>query len=157
MKYRTIETELGPVMIAGDQDGIHFISLLDGPKGESPHADWEEDKTALSDEVEQLQSYLAGDRQDFDMALAPKGTDFQEAVWQALLTIPYGHTLSYGELAERIGKPTAARAVGAANGANPIGIVIPCHRVIGADGSLTGYGGGLQNKKTLLELEGIEV
>ena len=101
----------------------------------------------------QLAEYFAGSRQDFDLPLRPQGTAFQQTVWQALLDIPYGTTESYGELARRIGQPTASRAVGLANGRNPISIVIPCHRVVGANGSLTGYGGGIERKRTLLDLE----
>src|SRR5690606_32489233 len=101
----------------------------------------------------QLGAYFAGELQAFDLPLAPEGTPFQRTVWQALQSIPYGQTISYGELAQEIGRPTASRAVGAANGRNPLPIVIPCHRVIGGNGSLTGYGGGLRFKKALLSLE----
>jgi methylated-DNA-[protein]-cysteine S-methyltransferase len=108
----------------------------------------------LFDEVAgQLEEYFDGTRTTFDLPLAPAGTPFQQTVWAALRTIPYGQTVSYGELAEALGRPGAARAVGAANGRNPIGIVIPCHRVIGASGGLTGYGGGLDRKRFLLALE----
>lgn len=103
--------------------------------------------------ADQLDAYFAGQLTRFDVPLAPRGSEFQRRVWAALQEIPYGRTESYGELAERIGSPGGARAVGLANGKNPIGIIIPCHRVVGADGSLTGYGGGLDRKKTLLDLE----
>ena len=103
--------------------------------------------------VEQLEAYFAGERREFDLELEPVGTNFQRRVWEALLTIPYGETRSYGQIAEQIGSPGASRAVGLANGHNPIGIIVPCHRVIGANGSLTGYGGGLDRKRALLELE----
>ena len=103
--------------------------------------------------ADQLDDYFAGALTRFDLPLAPAGSEFQQRVWAALQEIPYGQTESYGELAERIGSPGGARAVGLANGKNPIGIIIPCHRVVGADGSLTGYGGGLDRKKQLLELE----
>lgn len=103
--------------------------------------------------ADQLDAYFAGERTRFDLPLAPRGSEFQQRVWAALQEIPYGRTESYGELAERIGSPGGARAVGLANGKNPIGIIIPCHRVVGADGSLTGYGGGLERKKQLLDLE----
>lgn len=103
--------------------------------------------------VDQLDDYFAGLRTDFDLMVAPRGTPFQLDVWRALTTIPYGETVSYGELAARVGRPTAARAVGAANGQNPISIIVPCHRVIGASGDLTGYGGGLDRKSLLLDLE----
>ncbi len=101
----------------------------------------------------QLREYFAGERREFELPLDPRGSEFQKRVWSALRNIPYGTTISYGELAHRVGQPTAARAVGAANGRNPIPIVIPCHRVIGKDGSLTGFGGGLPLKERLLELE----
>jgi methylated-DNA-[protein]-cysteine S-methyltransferase len=103
--------------------------------------------------ADQLDAYFAGERTTFDLPLAPRGSDFQQRVWAALLGIPYGATESYGDLAQRIGSPSAARAVGLANGKNPIGIVIPCHRVVGSNGSLTGYGGGLDRKRQLLDLE----
>jgi len=103
--------------------------------------------------ADQLDAYFAGELTRFDVPLAPRGSEFQQRVWAALQEIPYGRTESYGELAERIGSPGGARAVGLANGKNPIGIIIPCHRVVGADGSLTGYGGGLERKKQLLDLE----
>lgn len=101
----------------------------------------------------QLAEYFAGDRTEFDLELNPEGTDFQKIVWLALRDIPYGETVSYGEIARRIGTPSASRAVGLANGRNPISVIVPCHRVIGADGSMTGYGGGLERKRTLLDLE----
>ena len=107
----------------------------------------------LREAVVQLEAYFAGELTDFDLPLEPRGTDFQLATWEALLEIPYGETISYAELARRIGKPAAVRAVGAANGANPLPIVIPCHRVIGSDGRLVGYGGGLEIKRFLLALE----
>ncbi len=101
----------------------------------------------------QLEEYFAGERTSFDIPLAPEGAPFEREVWRALEEIPYGETVSYGEIARRVGQPTAARAVGTANGRNPIAVIVPCHRVIGADGSLTGYGGGLERKRLLLELE----
>ncbi|MCY1435576.1 Methylated-DNA--protein-cysteine methyltransferase [compost metagenome] len=116
--------------------------------------DWSEATEQLDEVVRQLDEYFAGKRQTFDLPLAPRGTQFQREVWQALLEIPFGRTTCYAELAERIGRPKAMRAVGAANGANPIAVIIPCHRVIGRDGSLTGYGGGLERKELLLRLEG---
>jgi len=105
--------------------------------------------------VRQLAEYFAGTRRAFDLPLAPRGTPFQESVWRALMEIPFGATASYGEIARRVAKPGAARAVGLANNRNPIAIIVPCHRVIGADGSLTGYGGGLPMKRWLLEHEGL--
>ena len=116
-------------------------------------ADWSPDPRAFDDTVEQLIAYFAGELTDFDIEFELRGTEFQRRVWKALLTIPYGETRSYGEIADQIGAPGSARAVGWANGHNPIAIVVPCHRVIGANGSLTGYGGGLDRKRTLLGLE----
>jgi methylated-DNA-[protein]-cysteine S-methyltransferase len=117
--------------------------------------DWREGESELLERARrQLAEYFAGKRRTFDLPLAPHGTEFQCAVWRALADIPYGETISYAQLATRVGKPTATRAVGAANGRNPLPIVLPCHRVIGADGSLTGFGGGLPTKQFLLRLEG---
>lgn len=113
----------------------------------------ERNRSVLPAVTEQLGQYFAGERTEFDLRLAPEGTAFRLAVWEQLRLIPYGHTVSYGWIAERVGKPGAARAVGLANGANPIGIVVPCHRVIGANGTLTGYGGGNDRKRWLLDLE----
>jgi methylated-DNA-[protein]-cysteine S-methyltransferase len=108
----------------------------------------------IAETVRQLEEYFAGTRREFALDLAPQGTEFQLAVWNALLGIPYGETMSYGEMARTVGRPTAFRAVGQANGRNPIAIVVPCHRVIGSDQSLTGFGGGVDNKRVLLALEG---
>ncbi|MBI5502652.1 MAG: methylated-DNA--[protein]-cysteine S-methyltransferase [Deltaproteobacteria bacterium] len=125
-----------------------------GPGSPRSRAGWTRDPKAVLDAARQLSQYFAGKRKTFDLQLAPEGTPFRRATWRALEKIPYGETISYGQLARRIGKPAAARAVGAAVGANPLAIVIPCHRVIGADGSLTGFGGGLPIKRALLQLEG---
>jgi methylated-DNA-[protein]-cysteine S-methyltransferase len=119
----------------------------------TPGRDWRRDPAALREPAEQLQAYFAGELRAFDLPLAPHGTPFQREVWSALREIPYGSTISYAELAAAVGRPDAARAVGAANGRNPIAVVIPCHRVIGASGALTGYGGGLGRKRLLLDLE----
>ncbi len=118
-----------------------------------PKAEWREDATGFHEAIRQLRAYFAGELETFDLLLAPEGTPFQQRVWGELLKIPYGNTTSYGELAKRIGNPKASRAVGLANGSNPIPIVIPCHRVIGSNGKLTGYGGGLPIKEKLLALE----
>lgn len=138
---------LGVVKIVGDASGISEISVLD--EGEVS----ESIPNHLEQAVIQLQEYFEGKRTHFDLKLNPKGTDFQQSVWQELLNIPFGKTLSYMELSKKIGDVKAIRAVAAANGKNPLWIVIPCHRVIGTDGSLTGYAGGLWRKKWLLELE----
>ena len=117
------------------------------------HLTWDPERCAAV--AAQLREYFAGTRRDFDLALAPRGSEFQRRVWEELSRVPYGATISYAELAARVGRPGAARAVGRANGTNPIPVVIPCHRVIGADGSLTGYGGGMPLKRALLTLEGV--
>jgi methylated-DNA-[protein]-cysteine S-methyltransferase len=114
---------------------------------------WRADRGTFADVRRQLAEYFGGDRITFDVPLAAAGTPFQRAVWRGLRGIPYGETISYGELARRIGRPSAVRAVGLANGRNPISVIVPCHRVIGADGTLTGYGGGIERKRLLLELE----
>jgi methylated-DNA-[protein]-cysteine S-methyltransferase len=152
MNYTYLDTPLGRLLVAGDDAGLHLISF--DTQQSRPEPDWVEDADALAEAARQLDAYFAGRLEEFDLELAPEGTPFQREVWQELERIPYGTTISYGELAERIGKPSAVRAVGTANGANPLPIVIPCHRVIGADGSLTGYGGGLEKKEALLSLEG---
>ncbi len=152
--YTFIESPLGKLLIAGDQNGVleqlHFVN---GRHRVEPHPDWEESQAPFGAALQQLRSYFAGELTRFDLALRPEGTSFQMEVWRALLEIPYGTTVSYAEIARRIGRPQAIRAVGAANGRNPISIVIPCHRVIGSDGRLTGYGGGLPVKERLLALE----
>jgi methylated-DNA-[protein]-cysteine S-methyltransferase len=130
--------------------GVHFPGRGGGPPAEPPGP---EDRPVLERARAQLEEYFAGRREEFDLPLAPRGTPFQRAVWAALLAIPFGETRSYGEIARAVGKPAAPRAVGAANGQNPIAIVVPCHRVIGSDGSLTGYGGGMQRKRWLLAHE----
>ncbi len=114
---------------------------------------WKEDLQAFEIPLRQLRQYFSGERQEFDLPIRPQGTPFQERVWEELIKIPYGKTASYGEIAQRINKPKACRAVGMANRKNPIPIIIPCHRVIGKDGSLTGFGGGLSVKQQLLDLE----
>jgi methylated-DNA-[protein]-cysteine S-methyltransferase len=154
MKYTYLDNRLGRLLLAADEGGVRLISFQTEKNPPEPEEDWIEDAHALASVVEQLEAYLDGRLEEFDLPLAPEGTDFQLQVWQELQNIPYGTTISYGELAGRIGNPKAVRAVGTANGSNPLPIVIPCHRVIGADGSLTGYGGGLEIKEALLSLEG---
>jgi methylated-DNA-[protein]-cysteine S-methyltransferase len=155
MLYTHIDSPVGPLLLASDPDGLRLIEFH-APRYAMPRdADWREgDDVVLRMTRAQLDEYFAGKRRDFDLPLAPRGTEFQRNVWQTLATIPYGETISYAQLATRVGKPTAMRAVGAANGRNPLPIVLPCHRVIGADGSLTGFGGGLPTKEFLLNLEG---
>ena len=129
------------------------LAMEDAAHPPSDRSQWVEDAAAFPDVVAQLAAYFAGKRTGFEVALRPAGTSFQQRVWDALSEIPYGETRSYGEIARRIGQPGAARAVGLANGRNPIAVVVPCHRVIGANGALTGYAGGLQAKRALLDLE----
>lgn len=150
--YRTIESPIGLLTLAGHGSALTNLRMVDQTY-EPSRDDWSADPEAFKDAVDQLGAYFAGELTDFDIELDLRGTEFQQRVWKALLTIPYGETRSYGEIAEQVGAPGAARAVGLANGHNPIAIVVPCHRVIGASGSLTGYGGGLDRKRTLLELE----
>jgi len=141
-----IDSPVGPLTLV-ERDGA-LARLSFGARGTSEPA-----TPLLARAAEQLGEYFAGERRAFDLPLAPSGTEFQLACWRALAEIPYGETRSYGEQARHIGRPDRARAVGAANGANPIAIILPCHRVIGADGSLTGFGGGLETKRRLLDLE----
>lgn len=150
--YRTIDSPIGPLALAGRGRVLTNLRMVDQTY-EPNRNDWVPDDRAFPDAVEQLEAYFAGERTDFDLELSLAGSEFQRRVWQALLTIPYGETRSYGQVAEQVGATGAARAVGLANGRNPIAIIVPCHRVIGASGSLTGYGGGLDRKRSLLELE----
>jgi methylated-DNA-[protein]-cysteine S-methyltransferase len=151
--YCFLDTVVGTLLLARDGSGLRNISFPEGRRAQRPDPCWRERAGAFDDIVLQLTEYFAGRRQQFDLPLAPQGTPFQQRVWRGLLEVPYGATISYAQLAARIRQPTAARAVGLANGSNPLPIVIPCHRVIGANGKLTGYGGGLQIKERLLALE----
>ena len=153
MKYTEMDSPIGPLYLASDEKGLRHIRFATGTPPEEPEPSWQRDDGALCTVVEQLEAYVAGELRDFDLELAPRGTAFQRQVWGVLAEIPYGETVSYGTIASRIGRPTAFRAVGAANGSNPLPIVLPCHRVIGSNGSLTGYGGGLEIKRVLLALE----
>jgi methylated-DNA-[protein]-cysteine S-methyltransferase len=151
--YTSIESPLGPLLLAADEQGLRAILFAKGKHAADPDPAWRKDSAPLKETIRQLHAYFAAELEDFDLPLAPQGTAFQQKVWENLCRIPYGKTISYGELARRIGNPNASRAVGLANGSNPIPIVIPCHRVIGSDGKLTGYGGGLPIKEKLLALE----
>jgi len=161
--YSVMDSPCGPLRLVLNEGGS--VRGIDFAKGrtavqfhqEAEDAGWILDEEKTADLRRQLEEYFAGKRQSFDLRLAPEGTEFQRQVWAALEELPFGTTTSYGVLARDIGRPKASRAVGAANGANPIPIVVPCHRVIGANGSLTGFGGGLKSKKVLLELEGLSV
>lgn len=149
LRYTYVDTPIGAILIAGDGNAIIETYFA----GAKPKPDWIRDDEAFHEAAAQLREYFAGNLQAFDLPLAPRGTEFQQSVWSALLEIPYGQTTTYSTIANKIGRPAAVRAVGAANGANPIPIIIPCHRVIGANGSLTGFGGGLDVKRQLLALE----
>jgi methylated-DNA-[protein]-cysteine S-methyltransferase len=151
--YCVTPTPIGRLLLARDDRGLRRISFPGERQFCDVAADWERAEEPFADAIAQLDLYFAGRLTRFDLDLAPEGTPFQRDVWAALLEIPYGRTVSYSELARRVGRPAATRAVGAANGRNPLPIVVPCHRVIGADGSLTGFGGGLAIKRRLLDLE----
>lgn len=154
MKYTLYPSPLGSLLLAADSTGLRLLNFQDGTHPEPIQPGWTRDPNHFSETIAQLDAYFAGTLENFDLALSPSGTPFQLEVWDELRRIPYGTTISYGELAVRIRKPKAVRAVGAANGANPIGLIIPCHRVIGSNGQLTGYGGGLEIKERLLAHEG---
>jgi methylated-DNA-[protein]-cysteine S-methyltransferase len=148
------DTPIGPLLLAGSCGALTVVHFQSAPRPWRPPGEWLHQEQPFRSAITQLREYFAGTRRRFELALAPRGTPFQLAVWQALRAIPYGQTVSYGEIARGLGRPEAARAVGLANGANPLPIIVPCHRVIGADGSLTGFGGGLPIKRALLHLEG---
>jgi methylated-DNA-[protein]-cysteine S-methyltransferase len=147
----TLTTPIGELLLVSDGEALTAVQFDDGRRG-SPTPDGGGDPV-LVEASAQLRAYFAGERTAFDLPLRAAGTPFEHGVWDELRRIPYGETTSYGELAARVGEPSAARAVGRANGRNPIPIIVPCHRVIGADGSLTGFGGGLECKRALLDLE----
>ncbi|MBU0808507.1 MAG: methylated-DNA--[protein]-cysteine S-methyltransferase [Gammaproteobacteria bacterium] len=157
MFYRHHDSPIGRLLLASDESGLQQLLMDIDSKPWRIAENWRSATDELDEVCKQLDEYFAGSRQRFELRLAPQGTAFQLAVWQALLRIPFGQTSSYSALATEIERPTAVRAVGAANGANPIAIIIPCHRVIGRDGSLTGYAGGLPRKALLLKLEGAQL
>jgi methylated-DNA-[protein]-cysteine S-methyltransferase len=152
--YTELASPIGGLLLLGDGDRLVGLSMQDGRYPLRIDPAWRRDDEQLVEVRAQLDEYFAGERTAFDVPLGFEGSDFQLEVWHALCEIPYGTTTSYGALADGLGKPGAARAVGLANGQNPIAVIVPCHRVIGADGSLTGYGGGLERKRFLLALEG---
>jgi len=153
--WRHVDSPVGPLLLAASDDALVAIEFQRNRHPVKRHAHWwEGDNAMLRDAQRQLDEYFAGTRRSFNVPLAPQGTPFQRDVWNTLARIPYGDTWSYRDVALSIGKPDAVRAVGAANGRNPIPIVLPCHRVIGSDGALTGFGGGLPTKAFLLRLEG---
>lgn len=153
MHYTQIDSPVGPLLLAADDAGLRQIIFMNGRDRAQPDPNWVQDSAGFAEATRQLCAYFAGELELFDLPLAPVGTPFQLEVWRRLGEIPYGETISYGELARRIGNPKASRAVGLANGSNPIPMIIPCHRVIGSNGRLTGYGGGLPIKEKLLALE----
>jgi methylated-DNA-[protein]-cysteine S-methyltransferase len=156
--YSVTPSPIGELLLVSDGEalvGLHMM-LRHGKPARGPEPGWKRDDKALGAARAQLREYFAGERRAFDLPLSMAGTPFQQSVWKGLLEIPFGVTWSYAELARRVGRPGASRAVGAANGRNPIGIVVPCHRVIGADGTLTGYGGGVDRKEWLLRHERAE-
>lgn len=157
LTYGTLESPIGELLLVGTDRALHGLYMQAGPRPQALGVEWQPDSGALDPVRRQLDEYFAGRRTAFEVDVAFAGTPFQAKVWRALTEIPYGETISYGELARRIGQPTAVRAVGLANGRNPVSVVVPCHRVIGADGSLTGFGGGVERKLTLLELEGAAI
>lgn len=147
--FTLVQSPVGPLTLVGEGDALVGLYFQNAPRP----TEWARDDRGLRDAAKQLDEYFAGKRTRFDLPLAPRGTPFRRAVWDQLLRIPYGETATYGEIARAVGKPAASRAVGGANHHNPISIIIPCHRVIGADGSMTGYGGEIHRKRLLLDLE----
>jgi methylated-DNA-[protein]-cysteine S-methyltransferase len=144
-----MDSPIGELLLAGDEEGLRRVSM--SPFSVDP--EWTRDDEFFAGAREQLEQYFRGERREFDLPLKLDGNSFELSVWDSLREIPYGETVSYGHVARRLGHPDAPRAVGAVNGRNPVAIIVPCHRVIGADGSLTGYGGGLERKRFLLDLE----
>ena len=153
MYYTFVSSPIGQLLLAGSDTALQIIGFSTGSKARSPVADWQRRDQPFKDAARQLAEYFDGKRRDFDVAIEPAASEFQAAVLDELRRIPYGQTRSYSQVARAMGRPKAVRAVGAANGRNPLPIVIPCHRVIGQDGDLTGFGGGLPAKRYLLDLE----
>lgn len=151
--YCYCHTPIGRLLLIGENGILERIHFPNSAERTVIEDNWHHDKKCFAGVMQQLEEYFAGRRQNFTVKMNLKGTDFQRQVWQELQQIPYGETASYGDIAKRINNPKACRAVGAANGKNPIPIIVPCHRIIGNDGSLTGFGGGLELKKTLINLE----
>ena len=153
MLYTTVDSPIGTLLLLGDGQALRGLHMQGGRTAIRVRPEWERAAAPFARVEAQLTEYFEGRRTTFDVPLELAGSPFQRRVWQALQEIPYGETTSYGELARRVGAPSAARAVGVANRQNPVAVIVPCHRVIGADGSLTGFGGGLERKRLLLELE----
>ena len=151
--YQWTESPVGRLLLVADEGGLCELLFERGRTPPAIDASWKNNDRLLREAIRQLRAFFAGERRHFDLELNPQGTGFQQRVWSALKEIPFGETISYAQLARRLGNPAASRAVGLANGSNPIAIIIPCHRVIGSNGTLTGYGGGLENKRWLLDFE----
>lgn len=151
--FTTLESPIGQLLLVGDGQALQRLHMQDGRKRLKIDPRWEHAEEAFAEPCRQLREYFDGGRREFELALGLRGNEFELRVWDALLGIPYGDTASYSQIAEAIGQPGAARAVGVANARNPIAVIVPCHRVIGANGALTGYGGGLERKRLLLDLE----
>ncbi|MCH6163712.1 methylated-DNA--[protein]-cysteine S-methyltransferase [Streptomyces marispadix] len=156
VRHTVVDSPLGALTLVASGEALTGIYFEDHLRGPSPGALGPRDPGGFDEARRQLEEYFTGERRQFDLPLAPRGEPFRQRVWQLLRHIPYGETRSYGQLARELGDPALAQAVGAANGRNPLSVVVPCHRVVGADGSLTGYAGGLERKRALLELEGAE-
>jgi methylated-DNA-[protein]-cysteine S-methyltransferase len=155
--YTRVESPIGELLLVGDGHALHGLHMQGGRTAVRVDPGWRPAEGPFAGVRTQLAQYFAGERLHFDVSLAIAGTPFQRRVWRALREIPYGETTSYGDIARRLGRPSASRAVGLANGRNPIAVIVPCHRVIGSDGSLTGYGGGVERKRLLLDLEAARV
>lgn len=153
MYFTYIPSPVGPIFLAGEQHRVARLSFTTGHQVRFPEPEWIQDEDALRPAVEQLQQYFAGERKAFTLEPALAGTEFQQMVWRALMSVPFGQTRSYGDVADSIGRPGSARAVGAANAANYLPLLVPCHRIVGSHGSLTGFGGGLETKRWLLDFE----
>jgi methylated-DNA-[protein]-cysteine S-methyltransferase len=151
--YTTLASPVGALFLTSNGEAITELFMEKHKGGPKPMGDWRRDDALFQEAADQLRAYFAGELTEFDLPLATGGAPFQKRVWAELRKIAYGSTISYGELAQQVGNPKASRAVGAANGSNPISIIIPCHRVIGSNGKLTGYGGGIERKKFLLDFE----
>ena len=153
--HTVIDSPYGPLTLVADEEGLCGLYMVEQRHRPAEETFGHPDPSApiFAETEKQLKEYFAGQRREFDLPLSFGGTEFQRTVWRGLLGIPYGETVSYGELADRLGRPTASRAVGLANGKNPLGIIVPCHRVIGSNGDLTGYGGGIERKRQLLDFE----
>ncbi|GLY87075.1 methylated-DNA--[protein]-cysteine S-methyltransferase [Actinoallomurus iriomotensis] len=153
MPHTVVDSPIGPLTLVGADGALTGVYMDRQRYRPEPETFGDRDDVPFTEAARQLEEYFAGTRTRFDLPLAPVGTPFQRQVWEALQAIPYGQTVSYGQLADRLGRPAAARAVGFANGHNPISIIVPCHRVVGSNGDLTGYGGGLERKRRLLDFE----